>query len=149
MTETMGDTAHLMDAQRHDAARDGGDGDGWRTFAGTMLGLAGVMRIFDAFWAFDYDGESPQDLSGGVAGSDLDTYGWIWLVVGMLLVGAGVAVIAGSQVARWVGIAAAAVGALSAMAWMPYYPVWSLTYVGLAVLVLYALAAHGGRRSTA
>jgi hypothetical protein len=28
---------------------------------------------------------------------------------------------------------------------MPYYPIWALTYVGIAVLVFYALAAHGGR----
>ena len=37
------------------------------------------------------------------------------------------------------------IGALSAMTWMPYYPIWSLTYVGIAVLVFYALARHGGR----
>jgi hypothetical protein len=34
------------------------------------------------------------------------------------------------------------------MAWMPYYPIWALTSVGLAVLVFYALAAHGGRQSS-
>jgi hypothetical protein len=28
---------------------------------------------------------------------------------------------------------------------MPYYPVWSLTYVGLGVLVVYALVTYGGR----
>ena len=39
-----------------------------------------------------------------------------------------------------------AIGGLTAMTWMPYYPVWSLTYVAMAVLVFYALAAHGGRR---
>jgi hypothetical protein len=31
------------------------------------------------------------------------------------------------------------------MFWMPYYPVWSLVYVAIAVLVFYALAAHGAR----
>jgi hypothetical protein len=30
---------------------------------------------------------------------------------------------------------------------MPYYPVWSLTYVALGVLVVDALAAHGGEGS--
>ena len=40
---------------------------------------------------------------------------------------------------------AAGIAALSAMTWMPYYPIWSLTYVGVAVLALYVLAAHGGR----
>jgi len=35
--------------------------------------------------------------------------------------------------------------ALSAMTWMPYYPVWSLVYVAIAVMVIYALARYGGR----
>ena len=28
---------------------------------------------------------------------------------------------------------------------MPYYPFWSITYVFLGALVIYALAAYGGR----
>jgi hypothetical protein len=31
------------------------------------------------------------------------------------------------------------------MPWMPYYPVWSLVYIAIGVLVVYALVAHGGR----
>jgi len=34
---------------------------------------------------------------------------------------------------------------ISAFWWMPFYPVWSLAYVGIGVLVVYGLAAHGGR----
>ncbi len=42
------------------------------------------------------------------------------------------------------GIAAGAIGAISAIWWMPYYPIWSLTYIALGVIVIYALAAYGG-----
>ena len=52
----------------------------------------------------------------------------------------------GPSLPRWVGYIAATIAAVSAMAWMPYYPVWSLTYVGIAVLVFYALAQHGARQ---
>ncbi len=52
-----------------------------------------------------------------------------------------------SQLGRWVGVAAGAIGAISAVWWMPYYPIWSLTYVGLGVAVIYALSAYGGRES--
>ncbi len=38
---------------------------------------------------------------------------------------------------------AGAIGAISAIWWMPYYPVWSLTYIALGVIVIYALAAYG------
>jgi membrane protein implicated in regulation of membrane protease activity len=74
------------------------------------------------------------------------TYAWIWLVVGVLLVGASILILMGSRFARSVGYVAATIAALSAMAWMPYYPVWSLAYVGIAVLVFYALARYGGRQ---
>ena len=34
-------------------------GDGWMFFAGTILGLAGLMRLVDSFWAFRYNGALP------------------------------------------------------------------------------------------
>lgn len=52
-----------------------------------------------------------------------------------------------SQVTRWVSYIAATVTAISAMTWMPYYPIWSLAYIGIAVLTFYALARYGGRRA--
>ena len=74
--------------------------------------------------------------------------GWTWLIVGCVLIGASFMVLVRSQFARWVGFIAAGVGALTAMTWMPYYPVWSLTYVGIAVLAFYGLAAHAGPADT-
>jgi hypothetical protein len=123
-----------------DAARSG-----WLLLAGTVLGIAGLMRIIDAIWAFRYSGPLPDNLKDGLVGSNLDNYGWLWLVVGGILILASFGVLVGSQSARWIGLIAAGIAAISAMAWMPYYPVWSLVYIGLAALVVYALARHGGR----
>jgi hypothetical protein len=120
-------------------------GFGWLFFAGTILGIAGVMRIFDAIWAFRYDGVLPDELEGAILGTSLTTYGWLWLIVGAILIAAAFAVLSRSQFARWIGIIAGAVLAISAFWWMPYYPVWSLTYVMIGVFVVYGLAAHGGR----
>ena len=123
-------------------------GMGWLFFAGTILGLAGLMRVIDALWAFRYNGALPDNLKDGVLGSSLTSYAWVWLIVGPILILSSFLLLARSQFARWIGFIAATIGALSAMTWMPYYPIWSLTYVGIAVLVFYALAAHGGREST-
>ncbi len=120
---------------------------GWLIFAGTMLGFAGLMRIVDSIWAFGYKGSLPDGLKDGVLGSNLTTYAWVWLVVGAVLLIASIAILSRSQFARWIGFFAAAIGGLSAMTWMPYYPVWSLTYVGIAVFTFYALARYGGRTS--
>lgn len=37
-------------------------GSGWIAFAGIMLIIAGVMRFFDAIWAFSYHGVLPANL---------------------------------------------------------------------------------------
>ena len=120
-------------------------GGGWVVFAAVVLVTAGIMRIFDAIWAFRYHGALPQNLEDAIFGHSLKTYGWVYIVVAAVLIVCGFLVLSGSQVARWIGVAAGVIGAISAIWWMPYYPVWSLTYVLVGGLVVYALVAHGGR----
>jgi hypothetical protein len=140
-------TAGINQAATPDQWESTADGGGWRFFAGTILGLAGLMRIIDSLWAFRYDGALPDNLKDGVLGSNLTNYAWTWLIVGLILVLSSFLILARSQFARWIGFIAATIGGLSAMTWMPYYPIWSLTYVGIAVLVFYALARYGGRET--
>ena len=120
-------------------------GVGWMFFAGTILGIAGIMRILDALWAFRYDGVVPDELEGAILGNSLTTYGWVWLIVGVILILSSFAVLKQSQFARWIGIIAGALMAISALWLMPYYPIWSFTYILIGVLVVYGLAAYGGR----
>jgi len=118
-------------------------GEGWLVFAGIVLMIAGAMRFFDAIWAWSYNGAVPAHLQSSLWGNSLTTYGWVWIIVAALLFIAGFMVMLRSQFFRWFGIAAAAIGAISATWWMAYYPVWSLMYILVCVLVIYALAAHG------
>ncbi len=120
-------------------------GEGWLLFSGVVLMTAGIMRLFDAIWAWSYHGTLPQNLEDALFGHSLSTYGWVWLVVAIILFGAGILVIMRNQFARWFGIIAAAIGAISAIWWMPYYPVWSFVYIFTCMLVIYALAAYGER----
>jgi hypothetical protein len=119
-------------------------GQGWVLFAASALGVAGIMRIFDAIWAFRYHGVLPQNLEDAIFGHSLKTYGWVYLVVAAILILSAFGVMARSQVSRWIGVFAGAVLAISAIWWMPYYPVWSLTYIAVGFFVVYALAAYGG-----
>jgi len=118
-------------------------------FAAIVLGVAGIMRIFDAIWAFSYHGVLPENLQGAIFGHSLKTYGWVYLVVAAVLIVCAFLVLSGSQAGRWVGITAGAIGCISAIWWMPYYPIWSLTYVAIGALVIYALAAYGGKAEAA
>ena len=124
-------------------------GEGWLTFAAVVLGVAGIMRIFDAIWAFRYHGVLPENFEAAIFGHSLKTYGWIYLIVAAVLIVCAVLVLSGSQVARWVGVAAGAIIAISAVWWMPYYPIWSLTYIAIGALVIYALVVYGGNAETA
>jgi len=124
---------------------DRSNGEGWLVFAGIVLMVAGTMRFFDAIWAWTYNGPLPSNLQDALLGRSLTTYGWVWLFISIILFGSGLAVMVRSQFARWIGIIAGAIGAVSAIWWIPYYPVWSLVYILVGMLVIYALAAHGGR----
>jgi len=119
-------------------------GEGWLFFAAIVLGIAGIMRIFDAIWAFSYHGVLPENLENAIFGHSLKTYGWVYLVVAIVLILCAGGVAARSQVSRWIGVFAGAVMAISAIWWMPYYPIWSLAYVVIGILVIYALAVYGG-----
>ena len=122
-------------------------GAGWLFFAGTMLGLAGLMRVVDSIWAFRYKGAVPSGLQDGVLGDSLKNYAWLWLIVGIVLILSSFMLLSGSEFARWIGIFAAAIMAISAVTWMPYYPVWALVYILIAVLTFHALSKYGGRQT--
>jgi hypothetical protein len=120
---------------------------GWLTFSAVMLILAGIMRVIDAIWCFSYHGTLPDGLQGALLGHSLATYGWIYLIIGVILLAAGVLLFGprdrpAAEVSRWIGIVAASLGAISAMFLVPYYPVWALLYIIIAVMVVYGLAAH-------
>ena len=122
---------------------------GWLVFSAVVLIIAGIMRIFDSIWAFRYSGTPVDDLHDALFGSSLTAYGWLWLIVGIILIVAGfllLSPVAGisAEVARWIGVFAAAIGAITAISWMPFYPVWSLIYIFIAILVIYGLSGPVG-----
>ncbi len=125
------------------------EGEGWLFFAGTVLGIAGIMRIFDAIWAFRYHGAVPDNLQNAIFGHSLKTYGWVYIVVAAILLLSSFGVMARSQFSRWIGIFAWAVMAVSAVWWIPYYPVWYLVYIFIGVLLIYGLAAYGSKETAA
>jgi len=111
-----------------------------------MLVVSGAFKILDALWAFKYDDEVSEEVQTVLFENDLASWGWLWLVIGIVLVLAGFAVISGAQWARWVGIVAASVAAILFLPWIYYKPLWTILSVTLAILVVYALATYGGPR---
>jgi hypothetical protein len=132
---------------------NGEAGGALRLFAGIVLMVAGVMRLFDAIWAFRYNGSLTGGLQKALLGSTLSTYGWLWLIVAIVVFLSGLIIVSQAmmkktvgQAARWIGVATGAIIAITAIWWIPYFPVWSLVYIGIGVLVIYALVAFGQRQ---
>jgi len=116
-------------------------GQGMVTFSAILLVTMGIMRILDGIWSLTQHGAAPH-LQGGLLGSKLSTYGGVWIGVGALLILAGVGVVLRVQAARWFGVAAAIVACISGILWIPYYPVWAIVYIYLAVVVIYGLVVY-------
>ncbi len=74
---------------------------------------------------------------------DTTTWGWIHLLLGIVIVLAGFYLFTGAVWARIVGVIVSVLWALFAFAWMPWYPVWAIMLVAISVSVIWALTAHG------
>ena len=115
---------------------------GWAGFAGIMLIIVGVMDFIqglvaivnDEFYVIDDD---------WVVKFDVTTWGWIHLILGVVLVLAGLGIFTGNVAARTVGVIVAGLAAIANFAWLPYYPVWSIILIAVSVAVIWALTAHG------
>lgn len=119
-------------------------GDGWLLFSAVILVTGGVIRIFDAFWAFDKGDDFDETVETVLFNHDLTAYGWVWLIMGLLLIAAGFGVLSGAQWARWFGIIVASLAAISSMLWIYVYPIWALVGVIIAFCVIYGLSTYGG-----
>jgi hypothetical protein len=117
-------------------------GSGWIGFAGVVLIIAGAFDIVSGLWALDHKDTPINEI---LYESKLETWGWIYLIVGIVIVLAGFAVFQRAQWARWVGILAAMVGIIIEFFWMFATPGRSLVYIVIASLVIYALTVYGDR----
>ena len=119
-------------------------GAGWLTFAAVMLGLAGIWNFIEGVLAVASSRVYTE--SSVFVFSDLNTWGWIVLILGILQVLAALAILSGSEFARWFGIAVAGLNGIGQLLFVPAYPVWALTMFAVDVVIIYALAVYGGRR---
>ncbi len=119
---------------------------GWATgfimFAGIMMILAGAFQSLSGLVAIFQD-EFFVSTRNYLLKFDTTTWGWIHLLLGLLVLFAGFAVLKAKVWARTVGVILAALSALSNFAFIPYYPFWSFAIIALDVFVIWALTAHG------
>ncbi len=118
------------------------DRSSWVLYAATMFVIVGIMNVLYGLTMIIND-------TWIVFGAtevwyiDLTAWGWITLLLGILglLVAYGISL--GQTWAKVVGTTVAALTAIDAFLIIPYYPIWGVVILALAMLVIWALTVHG------
>lgn len=117
-------------------------------FAGVLLMVSAVFVIIQGFVALF----TPGYYAVGANGLLVFTYnGWgiTHLIAGALLAATGAGILAGATWARVTGVIVASLSAIAQIGFMAAFPVWSILVIALDVLIIYALAVHGGELAQA
>lgn len=70
---------------------------------------------------------------------DLTVWGWIHLVLGVVVAAVGVMLFTGSTWARVGALVICALSIVVNFMWLPYYPWWAITIIALNVFVIWAI----------
>lgn len=114
---------------------------GFAVFAGCMMIMAGLFGAITGIAAIIND--DLYVIRGDyVFKWDVTAWGWIHLVLGIIVVAAGIAVLTGRTWARVVGMTLAVLSAIANFVFLPYYPVWAIVIIALDVAVIWSLARY-------
>lgn len=154
MSATQGSSPTYATSDGPSAARAGSDygyeeerGFGWVIFAGTMLMIVGILNVIYGIAALD----NARFFVNGAKYviSDLNTWGWVLLITGAAQILTALGVWARNTFATWLGVAFAGLNAIGQLLMIPAYPFLSVSLFAVDMLVIYALAVHGGHRREA
>lgn len=117
-------------------------GAGWVMFAGVVMVIVGVFQaiaglagiIEDEFYLLGRE---------YVFEFDATVWGWIHLMIGLVVLLAGFGVFSGNVLARTVGVLMAGLSMVAAFMWLPWYPVWAIVIIAIDIAVIWALTVHG------
>ena len=116
---------------------------GWIVFGGWLMLIIGAVTAFEGLIAIIRDKYyvfAPDQ----IIVFDVTTWGWIMLLWGFVLAGAGLALAAGKSWARWFTLVVASLNFIAQLGFLgsTQHPLWVLTGLGLSFVVIYALIVH-------
>ena len=121
---------------------------GWIAFAATMMIMLGIFHAFQGLIALFQDQYYLVGQSGLTIHMDFTAWGWTHLILGLVVVGAGIGLLSGQMWARIVGVGVALLSAVVNIAFLSAYPIWSTMMIAFDVLVIWALTVHGSEMKT-
>jgi hypothetical protein len=121
-------------------------GEGRAIFAAVFLTLGGVLNII---WGIAAIGNASFFVHNThYMFSNLKGWGWITLILGIILLLAAASLFGGGTFGRWFGIFAAGLAAIGALLDIPAYPLWSIAMFALCLWIIQGLAVYGEDLST-
>jgi hypothetical protein len=134
-------------SQYRSAGRAGEARSGWAVgfilFAAIMMIMVGVFQALQGIIAI-FENEFYVATRNYLFQFDATTWGWIHLLVGLLVAFAGWGLLSGRTWARVVALTLAVLSAITNFLFIPYYPFWALLLITLDIFVIWAVTAHGG-----
>ncbi|MEU9565747.1 hypothetical protein AB0D16_27660 [Streptomyces sp. NPDC048161] len=122
--------------------RDQGDINPWAAsgiiFAGVLLLVDGVLGVIKGI-----TGIATDDVYAHVRNYtfkfDVTSWGWIHLILGIVLGIVGWGILKGAGWARATGVVLAAISLIVNFVWLPYQPIWAIVSIAIDVFVIWAL----------
>jgi hypothetical protein len=117
-------------------------GTGRVVFAATMLLLVGTLNVIYGIGALDGANVFVDDQRYVL--TDLNTLGWVLIVLGVIQVAGGFSLLAGNTYGRVIGIIGGSLGAIGALLSIGgSYPWWSLAIFALCVYIVHGIIVFG------
>ena len=111
-------------------------------FAGMLLLVAGTLNIIYGIGALDDASIFVNDKRYIL--TNLNTMGWVLIVLGVIQLAGGFSLMAGNTYGRVIGIAGASLGAIGALLSIGgSYPWWSLAIFVLCVYIVHGIFIYG------
>ena len=117
------------------------DDSGWAAFAGVILFVVGSLN---ALWGLGGILNSDVVVVGGHGAilADITTWGWVHLILGVVIALTGADLLMVKTTARWAAVFFVAVNAILQIVWFPAAPLWAFLMIILDVVILYELTAR-------
>ncbi|MEV4334502.1 hypothetical protein AB0K02_28915 [Streptomyces sp. NPDC049597] len=122
--------------------------EGWVTggvvFAGVLMLCGGILAVLQGI-AGIFEDDWYLTVGDYAYRVSLTGWGWIHLIVGVLVAATGAGVLKGAEWARVTGILLASLSLITQFLFLPYAPIWAVIMIALDVFVIWALAAYRSR----
>ncbi|WP_405479667.1 hypothetical protein [Streptomyces sp. NBC_00009] len=149
------DAGHGVWSDKHrsagpDPTRGDGAGSGWASggtvFAGVLMMVSGILGILNGIAGIAKDDVYAR-IGNYTYAFNLTTWGWIHLIIGIIVTITGYFILTDSGWARGVGIAITSLYVIAYFMFLPYEPIWSVIAIGIGVFVIWALASNSSHQA--